>query len=532
MESDRHYDLILIGSGMGSLTVASLMATLRGQRVLVLERHFKAGGFTHSFQRQGFHWDVGVHYVGQMHPGSMPRRWFDLVTHQGVQWQKMPEPFEKFIYPGLKFEVYGTRSRYEADLCDRFPEEKGAIRRYFRDVSRATGAFLLETLGRNSNGALKLATAVGKWGLGFDLTTTTEEYLDRHFQDPRLKGLLVSQWGDYGMPPAQSPFAIHATIVQHYLEGAYYPVGGAEAIAASIKPIVERQGGQFLLQREVSEILTEDGKAIGVRVRGVKGKEEQYFAPVIVSNVGAVNTYLKLLVNHPIAFRSALESYSHRHRPATEVSLYLGLSEDPRHLGFRGENYWIYARFDHNEIFARRGEWVDGGKPAQIYLSFPSLKDPEAKKHTAEAIVFTDYDCFAPWRDRPWRHRGEDYEQLKQRITQSIIEAIEGTYPGFAKAIAYAELSTPLTNEYFTAHPQGGIYGLAFAPERWQSENAAWTKIKTPVAGLYLTGADVYMGGIFSAMLSGMMTATQLPDGISWPTLVAAARGQRSPANV
>ncbi|MBM9576208.1 NAD(P)-binding protein, partial [Leptospira sp. 201903070] len=50
---EKHYDLILIGSGIGALTVASLMAQYRDKKVLILEQHFKAGGFTHVFKREG-----------------------------------------------------------------------------------------------------------------------------------------------------------------------------------------------------------------------------------------------------------------------------------------------------------------------------------------------------------------------------------------------------------------------------------------------------------------------------------------------
>ena len=65
--SEHSYDAIVIGSGMGALAFASIMAKLRKWRVLVLERHFKIGGFTHTFSRPGgWTWDVGVHYVGEM----------------------------------------------------------------------------------------------------------------------------------------------------------------------------------------------------------------------------------------------------------------------------------------------------------------------------------------------------------------------------------------------------------------------------------------------------------------------------------
>ena len=63
---DERYDAIVIGSGMGGLTCASLLAQLRGLRVLVLERHWRLGGFTHWFRRPNVgRFDVGLHYVGR-----------------------------------------------------------------------------------------------------------------------------------------------------------------------------------------------------------------------------------------------------------------------------------------------------------------------------------------------------------------------------------------------------------------------------------------------------------------------------------
>ncbi len=101
----KPFDLIVIGSGRGGLTVASLMAQLKSWRVLVLERHFRLGGFTHSFTRPGHRaWDVGLHYVGGMHRRDDPRI-FDLITAGAVQRQPMPSPFEKFVYPDFTFDV-------------------------------------------------------------------------------------------------------------------------------------------------------------------------------------------------------------------------------------------------------------------------------------------------------------------------------------------------------------------------------------------------------------------------------------------
>jgi phytoene dehydrogenase-like protein len=528
--TERTYDLILVGSGMGALTVASLMAQLRGKRVLMLERHFKAGGFTHDFKRQQFHWDVGLHYVGQMGEGSSTRQLFDLVTQQGVRWNKMPEPFERFVYPGLTFDLYGDPKRFQADLIRQFPKEKRAIRRYFRDLPKAATALFLHNLRLNGNWLLKRIADLGQLWSGIGLNLTTQNYLDRHFRNPQLKALLVSQWGDYGLPPALSPFAVHATIALHYLNGAYYPVGGAGAIAQSVKAIVEARGGRFLLNREVTQILIQEGRAVGVRVRKVNDStetEETYYAPVIVSNTGVANTYLKLIpAEYPIPFREALRKFVHQHSSITNVTLYLGLADEPRKLGLRGENHWIYEGIDHNKTYQQRQQWIEKGQVPQCYASFPSLKDPQATAHTAEIIAFVDYNSFNHWKTQPWLHRDEDYQQLKERISQTLIQQIDRHYPGFADLVVYHELSTPLTNEHFTGHPKGSIYGFPVIPERFVPQNASWTKAKTPIPGLYLTGVDLYLGGIVAAMMAGITTLSCLPNGVSFPQVFTIAARQ------
>ena len=82
---DEQWDAIVIGSGIGGLTAAILLAQHGGKRVLVLERHYEAGGFTHTFHRPGYQWDVGVHYIGEMQNKNSPvRRAFDHVTGGGV----------------------------------------------------------------------------------------------------------------------------------------------------------------------------------------------------------------------------------------------------------------------------------------------------------------------------------------------------------------------------------------------------------------------------------------------------------------
>src|SRR5208283_1564946 len=95
---DDAFDAIVIGSGMGGLTAASLLARHDGRRVLVLERHYTAGGFTHVFHRPGYQWDVGVHYIGEVNdPGSPVRAVFDHLTDGRLEWHAMPDVYDRFV---------------------------------------------------------------------------------------------------------------------------------------------------------------------------------------------------------------------------------------------------------------------------------------------------------------------------------------------------------------------------------------------------------------------------------------------------
>ena len=70
-----------------------------GRRVLVLERHYTAGGFTHVFKRSDYEWDVGIHYIGSVsHPRSMLRVLFDYITNGELEWEDMGEVYDRVVF--------------------------------------------------------------------------------------------------------------------------------------------------------------------------------------------------------------------------------------------------------------------------------------------------------------------------------------------------------------------------------------------------------------------------------------------------
>ena len=80
--------------------------------------------------------------------------------------------------------------------------------------------------------------------------------------DEKLIGVLTGQWGDYGLTPKESSFAMHCAIAGHYFDGANYPIGGSRSIAESIVPVIQNHGGQIFVSSGVDKIYIKNKKLV------------------------------------------------------------------------------------------------------------------------------------------------------------------------------------------------------------------------------------------------------------------------------
>ena len=500
--SQDQWDVIVIGSGMGGLSTAAALSKT-GHKVLLLEQYHTLGGQTHSFSRNDFRWDVGLHYLSYVGPGSPERKILDWLCDKSIEFASMGAIYD-VLHIGESEPLLLSRP-YEAhalDLKERFPDESKAIDAWFDAVHKGRDAAhsVLQTRALPQPFGAFLgwwkSGAVNRW-----CGRTTAEVAAEFTDNPELKAAFFAQWPDHGGRPSTTSFAVHALVSCSYLEnGAWYPVGGSSVIAERILPVIKQSGGEARASVKVDKLIFDDDRVVGVRT--ADGKD--IHADVVVSDIGARETVDQLLpkghgeddwVDEIRSFQPSICAFS----------LYLGFEGDIEAAGATKANHWLYPEGETDLVW----EDAPNGIPPGMFVSFASLKDPKhdpgsKQTHFGEILVWSDWSTVERWSNLPSAERGDAYADLKKEVEKRVFNQFEEYFPELAKLVVFRELSTPLSTTSITGHRKGAFYGLDVTPERMLSDAL---RMKTPIKGLYLAGQDVATPGIPSAMWSGVLCA-------------------------
>jgi phytoene dehydrogenase-like protein len=501
--SAREWDAIVVGSGIGGLACAAALARC-GRRVLVLEQHWLAGGLTQSFSREGFTWDVGLHYLGDM--GAAPSRALDWITDGAIELAPTGKAFDVVHFPdGFEFVFRSPRAALERDLKERFPSSAAEIDAFFAALAHAHAAalhvFRMRALPRAAARLYRWLKrpAIRKW-----VERTLGEVLRDTITDEKLRAVLSAHWPDHGGSPAKGSFMMHAVVLLHYLGGSRYPRGGAAAFARALVPVIQHSGGEVRLSCRVTSLLIEGSRTVGVRL--ADGGEIR--ADSVIAACGARRT-VESLVGPALRESEWARDILSLELTGCHLGLYLGLEGDVRAGGASDANHWFYESWDTEAATWRPGAQE---RPPLMFVSFPSLKDPahrpgSGRKHTAEAIAWAAWDDFAPWAGSRFGARPPDYERLKALAGERLLAQFKRRFPGLAPLVRCTEVSTPLTLAAFTGAPRGAVYSLAPTPRRFLSTSLA---TRTPLPGLYLAGQDATSPGVPGAMMGGLLAAASI----------------------
>jgi len=503
------YDAIVIGSGMGGLTNAALLSDL-GWKVCVLEQHYTAGGYTHSYERNGYEWDVGLHYIGDVGAPTRTRKLFDFLSQGKLEWAPMAAEYDRFYIGDEVYNAIAGKKAFRDNLVRQFPNEVQAIDRYMVLLARVSGALY----GHSMERVLKpwqrsLAAPFLKLRKPRELYRNTYAVLSELTDDQDLIATLCGQWGDMGLPPKQSAFMVHAMIARHYLYGGFYPVGGSWRIAASIIPKIQEAGGEVFTYARVKQIPVQKGKVEGV----VMADGHRIDCDCVVSAAGIANTFRSLLSPSVVAGAGYEQQLEHVRPSFAHLGVYIGLDGTAAELDLPNTNFWIYPGNDYDAAVDAFINDINAPFPV-VYISFPSAKDPDyLNRHpgtaTIEIVAPAPYAWFEKWEGSTWGKRGEDYEDLKSRLGERLMRHLYDKLPQLEGRVDYYEVSTPLSTNWFAGYRHGELYGIDHTTERLQQD---WLGPRTRIAGLWLTGQDTLTCGVTGAMMAGMLTTMAMVD--------------------
>jgi phytoene dehydrogenase-like protein len=488
-------DAVVIGAGLGGLSCAAAFAR-QGFKPLVIEQHDKPGGFATAFPRPGgFLFDVSLHStsVGERNGIRNLINGFPEIT----EIEFLPHPsLYRVIFPQHDIRVAQRDiSAFIATLTSLFPDEQDGIRGLFDDI---TGL---------AHDVRRLSEAHGNVDMSrFPLdfphlfrhhTETWGAMVEHRLKDPRLKAIVSSQWGYYGLPPSRLSSFYYALPFLGYLsEGGYYPRGRSQDISNALARVIRERGGTILLNTSVKKILMKNGAACGVAT--ADGKE--FTARVVVSNANPFDTFRNMIDD-----QTALAEYESRWQQYSLslscFQVFLGLKEDlVTKLGIRDSEIFVETAYDPEAAYrgALKGEVENGGVGITLYDNIYRGYSPEGK-NTINLLTLQGYGPWEPFEADYFAGRKTEYKKAKEKMAEVLIERAEKLLlPGLSKAIEVREIGTPLTNVRYTRNPRGAVYG-------WDQtvNNSGATRVghSTPIKNLYLAGAWSRPGHGYGAVI-------------------------------
>lgn len=501
-------DSIVIGSGAGGLTAALALAR-GGDRVLVLEQHYLPGGWCHSFPLGGYQFNTGVHYVGTLGPGGGLRRIYEGlgVTDDLVFCELNPDGYDTAMVGGQRYRYRKGRERLTEGLASAFPAESAGVRRFIDTMFRVEEGTAALAGARSGWDALKAVASNPTW-LRFG-PRPLRAALDAHVKDPVARAVLSLQAGDYGLPPSKAPTALHAGLMAHYAEGAWYPLGGGRAIPRAFLHALRRAGGKIQVKARVERILTEPEAGGGHRALGVRLADgTEIRARRVISNADPEVTYRRLLDEGLLSLklRTKLDQTKWS---CTGLSLFLAAEIEPAEYGLDSGNLWYFNTPDLETMYDPNMDLETITEFPGMFLTVTTLKDPSKRKgkaHTLEAFVLVPWDPFARWQGSDPESRPSAYLALKARLQDAMMRTVERVIPDIRARTVFADIGTPLTHVHYCNSTRGSWYGTEKTLGQLGPRSYG---LKSEVAGLYLCGASTVMHGVSGATISGLAAAAR-----------------------
>lgn len=498
----EQFDTIIVGSGVGGLATAICLARA-GQKVLVLEQHYVPGGWSHSFTLNGQRFSPGVHYVGYIDEGQSTNELYRGlgIANDMIFFRMNKKGYEHCIINNETFDLPAGVENLNKYLAARFPKEEKNIREYLTLIQRVNFELLL--IPKLKGFWQKITVPFRTKHFGKFALFPLKRVIGWHIKDPLLKAVLNIQCGDHGLPPNKACFPVHCSVMGHYFDGGFYPMGGGGGIVKAMTNGLKRHGGEVRLKQNVEKIIIENKKAIGVTLKN----GQTLFAKNIVSNADPSVTYLNL-VGKSYLSNSLINKLNKTKYSVTSLILFLTLDIDVTQFGIDSGNIWMMKDENDDANFddLMNNDIVAGDLFPAVFISCTTMKDPvsfNGRYHNFEIVTYVNYDNLSEFNGMEDYHNPE-YIIFKEKVINKLLNNIEKVIPGAKQNLVQVELGTPKTNEFYVNSTRGSVYGT----EKTLNQVGPFSyKNKSEIENLFLCGASTLSHGVGGATHSGIAAA-------------------------
>ncbi len=438
------YDVIVIGGGLSGLTAASLLAK-RGLKVAVIDKSYQPGGSCGIFKRRHVTFDQGSAMLyGFGEEGFNAHRFvfncleepIDVIRHDLLYC---------VVFKGRRIRFYEDIDRFVEELSGVFPGEKDNISRFYHDMLTMYRHVMIEVPSYNSADETDPRVALKsmlKHPLSYIrflsyLNKSAKSLLEKYFTDPEIFKFFDKLTSTYCYTTVEESPAVLAAVmfVNNHVGGSYYPAGSTLFLPGKLEKVIEENGGDMLLEKEVVSLIFKNGKPAGVKL--ADGSE--LFAPDIIYSGTVWNLYGKLI--DPAFTTTRKRTWAQNQVPTyPSVVLYAVVDREA-----------IPADTAPIEMLVGNPDRIDESEVTAYILSIDDRTLCASDEHTIVAIGPT----FERWDNLDRK----TYLKMKKSEQERLIAVLERRFAGIGKAVRFAEVATPLTIERYNMKNGGAVAG-------------------------------------------------------------------------
>ncbi len=450
------YDVIVIGSGLGGLTVSNRLAKA-GHSVLLLEHHHQLGGLATWFKRKGHIFDISLHGFPYGMVKTCRKYWNPAIRDSIVQLKNIV-----FDNPQFSLKTTFDRQDFSAILRDKFAIKETVIADFFNTVA--------------------------KMNFYDDQTMTTRELFEKFFPGRSdVHRLLMEPITYANGSTLDEPAITYGIVFSNFMsKGVFTFQGGTDKLIGMMVAEIEKNGVTVCINSKVDRVVTEKG-----RVKGVLVGDRVISAPAVISNSGITNTIYNLAGADafPAEFIQQADKIKVNN---SSCQVYMGIKKgesfaDVGDLLFTSRS----PEFDSAELLDRH----TGSKTFSVY--YPKTR-PDNSDYTVVASMNARYDDWAYLAE-------EDYRRAKEELISESLADLERYIPGIKEKCDWLEAATPKTFNRYTLHTRGTSFGTKF-----EGLNISRSIFKV-VPGLFHVGSvGIIMSGWLGAINYGVIVANDV----------------------